>query len=95
MKSDFVGVKLLAGSAIVLSLWIRHWVKIGRWRFRGGSAVYRNKNPRLFMGIVAFSWAFVAMMVLALLLAFDHEVLRGGHGAPRDCVTNQLHALRN
>jgi hypothetical protein len=94
MKSDLVGVFLLIGVAILVSWWIRHCVKIGEWRYRGG-IVYRNKSPRLFLGIVTFAGAYLAMMVLILLLAFDHAVVCGGHGTPRDCLANQLHALRN
>ena len=94
MKSDLVGVLLLIGVAVAMSWWVRHCVKIGQWRYRGG-IVYRNKSPRLFLGIVTFAWAYIAMIVLVLLLAFDHGVVCGGRGTPRDCVANQLHALRN
>jgi len=94
MNSDLVGVFLLVGSAAALSLWIRHCMKIGRWRYRGG-VVFRNNNPRLFLGIVMFACAYVVMMVLILLLALDHDVVCGGRGTPRACLANQLHALGN
>jgi hypothetical protein len=94
MKSDLVAVFLLIGLAILVSWWIRHCVKIGQWPYRGG-IVYRNKSPRLFLGIVTFAWAYFAMLVLVLLLMFDQDVVCGGRGTPRDCVANQLHALSN
>ncbi len=95
MKSDIVGAFLLVGSAIAVSLWIRQGVKVGHLRLRGGATVHRNERPRLFLGIIAFSWTFVAMIVLALLLELDHDVICGGQGTPRNCVVNQLHVLGN
>jgi hypothetical protein len=94
MKSDLVGLIVLAATAVGASLWIRHCVKIGRWRYHGG-IVFRDKNPKLFLGIVVFACAYVAMIVLILLLVFDHDVVCGRRGTPRACVANQLHALRN
>jgi ABC-type Fe3+ transport system permease subunit len=95
MKPDAVVVIfILVGALISLLWWIRHSLQTGRWRGRGAT-VYRNKNPRLFLGIIICLWASFAYMMVILLFVLDFTVICDGHVTRRDCLSNQLHAFRN
>jgi hypothetical protein len=90
--SDFLGAVVLIGLLALSVWWIRKTLRSGAWPYRGGVA-YREKNPKLYRGIVTLACAYPAFLVCVLLTMANQKIFCDAKVAPGPCLVRTFQAF--
>jgi hypothetical protein len=71
-------------ATILFGWFIRHEVRSGKWRYRGGT-IYRDRSPKLFWGVVEVGLVFISLMLL------NQVIFCGNSLIPKACMSQTYH----